>query len=97
MDLESSHSIRATLLDHVDQEGTIVVELSRVTCIDTFGIATLIEALRRARRRGGQVSLVAPSASGRRTLRLFGLEHAFPVYATLGEAIARSHPSSLPS
>ncbi len=59
IDMDSSPVIREGLLAllRYSNTGTIHVDLSGVTSMDTSGIATLIEALKLARRRGAELRL----------------------------------------
>ena len=55
VDLESSPMARELLLGNVEGRDRILVDLSAVTYIDSSGIATLVEAFQRAKKKGGQV------------------------------------------
>jgi anti-sigma B factor antagonist len=63
-------------LDHRD---TVVLDLSRLTFIDSTGLHELVVARTRSRRSGGEVVLQAPSAQTRRVLEIVGFDRLFPI------------------
>jgi anti-sigma B factor antagonist len=87
VDLESSPAAREILLRSVDGAGTVLVDLSSVTYIDSSGVASLVEALQAAKRNGGRFALVAASDPTRRVLELARLDKVFAMYATVDEGM----------
>ncbi len=74
----------------------VVVDLSRVTFIDSTGLGVLVGAFKSVRERGA-LSLVCPQRSVRRVLEITGLTQVFPIFDTLEEAVAscaKTTPSS---
>ena len=65
----------------------VVVDLSRVTFIDSTGLGVLVGAFKSVRERGA-LSLVCPQRSVRRVLEITGLTQVFPIFDTLEEAVA---------
>ncbi len=77
------------LLDQAISEGSgiVLLDLGKVTYIDSGGLSVLFAAGRRVRD-AGWVGLIAPNASVRRLLELVGAlaDPAFRVFADEGEA-----------
>jgi anti-sigma B factor antagonist len=87
VDLESSPTAREVLLKSVEGPDSVLVDLSRVTYIDSSGVASLVEALQAAKRKGGSFALVAASDPTRRVLELARLDKVFTMYASIEEGI----------
>lgn len=65
----------------------VVVDLSRVTFIDSTGLGVLVGAFKSVREQGA-LSLVCPQRSVRRVLEITGLTQVFPIFDTLEDAVA---------
>jgi anti-sigma B factor antagonist len=89
VDLQSSPAARTTLLAAVGRGRPIFVDLSDVTYIDSSGIASLVEALQDARKRGCSFALVAVSEAAHRVLQLARLDKVFAIHASLADALSR--------
>jgi anti-sigma B factor antagonist len=87
VDLQTSPEARKVLLEAVGHGGTVVVDLSGVNYIDSSGIASLVEALQRARQLGGALSLAAVSEAALRVLRLARLDRVFKVFPDVATAL----------
>lgn len=87
IDLESSPAARRTLLACFANTGNIIVDLSGVTYIDSSGVASLVEALQAAKKKGSQLSLAAVSEPTRRVLELARLDKVFTIYGSADEAL----------
>jgi anti-sigma B factor antagonist len=89
IDLESSPLARAALLEAIAASRTprIVADLSAVTYIDSSGVASLVEALQKARGAGKQFALAAVSEPARRVLELARLDRVFTLLETPGDAL----------
>jgi anti-sigma B factor antagonist len=66
----------------------VVVDLERVTFIDSSGLGVLFGALKRARAFDGSLHLVCSHSRIRRLFRATGLPRDFPVHDTVQEALA---------
>ncbi|MGW1065217.1 STAS domain-containing protein [Streptomyces aureus] len=66
----------------------VVVDLERVSFMDSSGINTLLTAHRGFTRAQGWLRLAGVPASVHRTLRAVGVDEVIPSYATLHEALA---------
>ena len=90
VDLQSSPEARVVLLDAVGQGRPVFVEMSDVSYIDSSGIASLVEALQDARKRGSRFALISVSDAAHRVLQLARLDKVFAIHATLADALSRA-------
>lgn len=80
VDLASSPRLRTELLDSLGGDGrTVALDLSGVRYMDSSGVATLVEGLRRAGETGAELRLVAPSDQVRKVLEMTRLETVFTI------------------
>ena len=66
----------------------VVIDLSKVTHMDSTGLAALIEAHQLTEARRGRLALVAGSESVRRTIEVRGLDRLFVIAPTRDDALA---------
>lgn len=64
----------------------VIVDLERVSFIDSSGLGVLVSALRRARERDGTVRIVCTRENVLKILRITGLDKVFPIFADASEA-----------
>lgn len=64
----------------------VVVDLSGVDFLDSTGLSALVFGLRRARERGGDLSVVCQHRQILKVLDITGLSRVLQVYPDLGEA-----------
>lgn len=88
VDLSRAPEVRGLLLDCVARGRDVLVDLSRVSYIDSSGIASLVEALQLAGRNAVRLALVAVSAEALRVFELARLDRVFTIYPDLGAATA---------
>jgi anti-sigma B factor antagonist len=88
IDLEQASAVRKALLDTLKKNRNVLVDLSKVTYIDSSGIASLVEGLQVARRQRGELALVAVNQRVRRVLELARLDKVFQIHADLAAATA---------
>ena len=79
VDFERSPKIREILLEAVSGKRDVLVDLSKVTYIDSSGIACLVKALAMARNQGADLSLLSVSTQVMRVLKLARLDMVFPI------------------
>ena len=86
--LEGALDIAATTAAHkcligldLPRRGQLVLDLSRVTFIDSTGIRLLLQAREHARRCGAEFGIVPGPADVTRVLELVGLDDQLPVVA----------------
>jgi anti-sigma B factor antagonist len=65
---------------------SVIIDLEKVTFIDSSGLGVLVGALRRARERGGAVRLVCTRDSVLKIFRITGLDKVFPIFSDASEA-----------
>jgi anti-sigma B factor antagonist len=79
VNFERSPKIRKILLEAVAEKRNVLVDLSKVTYIDSSGIACLVKALAMARNQGADLSLLSVSTEVMRVLKLARLDMVFPI------------------
>ncbi|MSO85128.1 MAG: anti-sigma factor antagonist [Rhodospirillales bacterium] len=88
MDLHVSAKLREGLLRAIDDNPAMVVDLTRVTGIDSSGVASLLEVYQRANKRHKKFALAAANEQVLRVMRIARLDKIFVLTATVDEAIA---------
>jgi anti-sigma B factor antagonist len=81
LDAYSAPDVRSQLHGLIEQSGTggvLVVDLTRVTFMDSSILGALVGALRRIRERDGELRLVYPPQPVKRIFELTGLDGVFP-------------------
>ena len=88
LDLCSSHTLREHL-DFVVDSGatTVVVDLTRLSFIDSTGLGVLAVLARRPGFDAVDLAIVCPEGRIRRRLRTTGLDRVLPVYPTQGQGL----------
>jgi anti-sigma B factor antagonist len=80
VDLYTSPQLRSAMMDAVPAAAaTVAVDLSGVRYMDSSGVATLVEGLRRCRDLDKVFKLVAPSTAVMKVLELAKLDSVFEV------------------
>jgi len=88
LDLYNAHLVRDELIAAAQREpARLVVELSRLSFIDSTGLGVLIEARTKMANRRAFL-LVGPGLETRRALEISGLDRHFAVHDTLDEALS---------
>lgn len=87
IDLETSPQARQILLDTVEQSEKLLIDMAFVTYIDSSGIATLVEAFQRAKKKGRQVVFICLNPAVVRVLTLARLDKVFAIHANVESAI----------
>lgn len=79
MDLRAAADLREALLKALaDGDGTVVLDMSELTFIDSTIISVLIMARKRADASGGEVRMRAVPARVQRILAITGIDSLFP-------------------
>ena len=89
IDLYSSPALRETVLDLFRKRGqkNVIVNLSNVDYIDSSGVASLVEGLQEAGKRGARFMLVGLQEGPRRVLELTLLLNVFEIHSTEEDAL----------
>lgn len=88
LDIATSPSVRAALLEGADGKHELIVDLTGLEFLDSTGLGALIGAQRRALEQGGNVRLVINEGPIARLLNITGLVRVFSVYHSLEAALA---------
>ena len=72
------------------RHGDVVVDLSRVSFVDSTGLAVLLNALRRLTRARRRMGVVIGDGAVKRAFDVTRLHWTFDVFADVDEALARS-------
>lgn len=88
VDLGASPSLRHTLFDLLGKTPKLALNLRSLRYIDSSGIATLIEVLRDAQRRGKDLVLFGLSPAVQDAFRLTHVNRIFRIVDTEEQAVA---------
>ena len=88
VDLYSAPALKERAL-HVVAEGRehVIVDLSRVSFIDSTGLGILVMTLKSLRRRGGALSLVVTDYDLERLFEKTGLDGTFAIFRSRDDAL----------
>jgi anti-sigma B factor antagonist len=87
IDISTVPRLRERLFELADNGGTLIVDLNRVTFIDSAGLGALVGAARRADAHGGSLHEVCARPQTRRLLWLTGVDRRIPLAATVDGAL----------
>ena len=89
LDVSNSASLTQAGEDAMaDGYGTVLLDFSGITFMDSTGIGVLVIALRRTRASDGSFAIAGAQGRTHRTLSLTGLDRVFSLYDTVEEAQA---------
>ncbi|GII66966.1 hypothetical protein Skr01_70510 [Sphaerisporangium krabiense] len=89
LDLFTAPFLRDEVREAILQDANrLVLDLDKLSFMDSSGLSVLIEAWRLATGEGGGVSLAAPQPPVARILRTTGLDRRIKVYADVDAAIS---------
>lgn len=91
VDLGTSSELRRTLLDALPATGTLALNLGGIRYIDSSGIATLIEVLKRSQRLEKEFVLFGLTPRVQEVFRLTHVIRIFQVFQTEQEALGKSN------
>lgn len=87
VDLSCSPDARKQILDCLDKARHLLVDLSRVTYIDSSGVASLVEGYQTAKKKDLKFGLISVSNSAMNVLQLARLDKVFPIHANIEERL----------
>jgi anti-sigma B factor antagonist len=87
IDVSTVTGLRERLFKLADSGQTLIVDLNRVTFIDSAGLGALVGAARRADAHGGSLHAVCARPQTRRLLWLTGVDRRIPLAATVDGAL----------
>ena len=83
VDLDNSPALRQMVLDILRDEHSLLADFSKLTYIDSSGVATFVEALNLARSKGLSFSIVGAADVPLQVLQLSRLDGVFDLKDTL--------------
>ena len=87
VDMSNSPTVRETLIDLTNKKSrAILVDLERVTYMDSSGIATLVEGLQETNTYGGKFRLASLSPKVQQVFDLARLTDVFDIFTDVGKA-----------
>jgi anti-sigma B factor antagonist len=87
IDVSTVAQLRERLYELADNGGTLIVDLNRVTFIDSTGLGALVGTARRAAEHGGSLLAVCAQPQPRRLLWMTGVDKRIPLAATVAGAL----------
>ncbi len=97
IDLHVSPNVTASLRMMIEKKPKqLIVDLSRVTYIDSSGLAALIEGMQNAEEYGGKFALAGLQETIRTIFEIARLDQVFQIFPDVDEALAAT-PESKPS
>ncbi len=87
VDLEHSPKAREVLLDCVGRGQKVLVDLSGVKYIDSSGVASLVEAYQKAKKKNIAFALVSVNPAALRVLELARLDKVFVIHEKLSDGL----------
>lgn len=88
IDINSSPDVRKTFTELTqDKEKKIVVNLKDVSYVDSSGLATLVEALKKTKNYGGKIKLSNLTDKVKGLFEITKLEKIFDIYDTQEDAM----------
>jgi len=90
IDLTTVAELRERLFALADEGQPLIIDLNRVTFIDSTGLGVLIGAARRVGGRGGSLHAVCSQPQPRKLLWMTGVDRRIPLSSTVDEALTLS-------
>ena len=92
IDISTVPQLRERLFELADNGGTLIVDLNRVTFIDSAGLGALVGTARRADEHGGSLHAVCDRPQTRKLLWMTGVDRRIPLTATVDGALMLMRP-----
>jgi anti-sigma B factor antagonist len=93
IDVSTAAGLRERLFEVTDSGQPLIIDLNRISFIDSTGLGALISAARRAEAHGGSLHAVCSQPQTRRLLWLTGVDRRIPLTATVEGALTYLTPS----
>jgi len=93
IDISTVGQLREHLFELADGGEQLIVDLERITFIDSAGLGALIGASRRAAANGGSLQAICAGPQTRRLLWLTGVDRRIPLSDSLDGALASAGAS----
>ena len=97
IDISTVARLRENLLELADSGQPLIVDLNRITFIDSSGLGALVATARRAGEHGGSLQAVCSQPHTRKLLWMTGVDRRIPLTDTVDEALAHlTQPGDAP-
>jgi anti-anti-sigma factor len=93
IDAYSAPQLEAKLRDASGQP-RIVIDLSRVSFLDSTAVGAVVRGLRELQENGSEVRIVLPAGPARRIFEITTLDRVLPISATRADALAELDAAS---
>ena len=93
VDMNTSPAARELILKALQQDKTLLIDLSSVTYIDSSGVANLVEGYQLAKQHSVYFGLVGVSPAAENVLKLARLDQVFPMHKSIGDWSMQAGPS----
>ena len=91
IDVYTAPRLRQAIVDLVDAGSVnIVVDMEKVDFLDSTGLGVLVEGLKRAHTRGGDLSVVVTQDKIIKIFEITGLNKAFSLHGSVDKALGES-------
>lgn len=87
VDLSCSPDARKQILQCLDNMNNLLVDLSRVSYIDSSGVASLVEGYQTAQKKNLHFGLIGVSGPAMNVLQLARLDKIFPIHASIEDCV----------
>src|SRR5436305_12227298 len=87
IDISTVAQLRERLFELADSGGTLIVDLNRVTFIDSAGLGALVRTARRIAEHGGRLPAVCSRPQTRQPLGMTGVDRRIQLAAPVGGAV----------
>lgn len=88
VDIATSPQLRAALAARPKAGGLLVLDLTRVTFMDSSGLSVVLSLQRDTAAAGERLAVVCPSGPARLLFEVTGVDAELPLHATLDAALA---------
>jgi anti-sigma B factor antagonist len=94
LDLGTIPRLESPLMRAIDSNDAVILDLSRLSFIDSSGIGLLIDAHRATERTGRLHTVISGASQVERVLTIAGIDRALPVFTDRAEAVAALAPAN---
>jgi anti-sigma B factor antagonist len=95
IDISTVAQLRECLFELADNGRTLIVDLNRVTFIDSAGLGALVSTARRAAAHGGSLHAICAQPQPRKLLWMTGVDRRIPLAATVDDVLMSQAASGM--
>lgn len=89
VDMSSSSGARQQILELLTKNANVMVDLSKVSYIDSSGVASLVEGFQTAKAQNLEFSLIGVSEAAMMVFKLARLDKVFPIFDNAEQALKK--------